>query len=86
MRATLPTARPAHAAAHLIEPYSDTMGSRFLFLCGSDPADPLVAREWRDIRPHAFHLSVRLDCPSKICWQRMYGAGGVFFLRHRGEE
>jgi hypothetical protein len=53
VRAAGPTAGPPHALAHLVEPHRDALLSGLLFFGGSDPADPLVPRQRRDVRPHA---------------------------------
>lgn len=51
MRASGPTARPAHSFAQLINPDFDTTLPGLFLLGRCDPTDPLVARQWGDIDP-----------------------------------
>jgi hypothetical protein len=81
MRTTGPTAGPAHALAHLVKPDGDTAFSSYVFLSGGDPADPLVARQRRNVRPHLSCNRVRMDCILEICRKPMYHTGGALFFR-----
>ena len=51
MNAAGPAARSAHSPFHLRESLLDTDISRLRFLAAYDPADPLVARERRNVLP-----------------------------------
>ena len=53
-----PTAGAAHAASKLRECLLDTDTPRLRFLARDDPADPLIAREGRNIFPY---------CPRRRC-------------------
>lgn len=46
-----PTTRPARSFYKLRTRPLDPVASRPRFLSGDDPADPLIAREWRNIFP-----------------------------------
>lgn len=71
MWAPRPTARPAHAAAHLIDAHFDaTLSGGFLF-GRSNPTDPLVTRQRGEIGPKAFSNSIELDSLSEIFWKLM---------------
>jgi len=61
VRASGPTARPAHASAQLIDADLDATLPSLLLLRRCDPTDPLVARQRCDIYPKAFHGGVGLD-------------------------
>ena len=78
-----PTARPAHASAHLIDTDPDaTLPCSFL-LGRSDPADPLVSRQRRDIGPEARGHGIELDGISEICGQLMNRAVRELLSVHR---
>ena len=47
-----PTTRPAHPAFELGDSLPDTDTPRFRFFAGRNPANPLIARERRNIVPH----------------------------------
>jgi hypothetical protein len=53
VRASRPTARPAHASSHLIYADFDATFSGGILLGRRDPTYPLVARQWSDIDPEA---------------------------------
>ncbi len=52
MDTTRPTTRPTHSTFKLRECLLDTDTPRLRFLAGRNPANPLIAREWRDIFPY----------------------------------
>ena len=69
VRASRPAARPAHASAHLVDADLDAT-----FPCGilpgrSNPADPLVSGERRNVVPQAPGRKVGHDGISKVCRQ-----------------
>ena len=68
MRASRPATRPSRAASHFIEADRDATRSGLIFLGRDNPANPLIARERRNIRPQRLRLSIRLNRPAKICW------------------
>ena len=52
MRTACPATGAAHAAFELRECLFDTYTPRFRLFAGDDPANPLVARERRNILPY----------------------------------
>ena len=52
MNTTGPAAGSAHSALKLRECLLDTDTSRLRFFAGDDPANPLIARERRNILPY----------------------------------
>jgi hypothetical protein len=74
VRASRPTARPAHAAPHFIEANLNSPLPCGVFLRRRDPADPLISGHGSDLRPKAFRRGVRLDGFSEVCWQPMHRA------------
>ena len=67
MRASGPTARPAHSSAHLIDADLDAAFPRVFFLGRCDPTDPLVSRQWGDIGPEAHGRGVGFDGNPEVC-------------------
>jgi len=68
VRASGPTARPAHASPHLIDADLDAALPSGVLLGRSDPTDPLVPRQRGDIGPEALGSGVRFDGPPEVCW------------------
>jgi hypothetical protein len=68
VRASGPTAWPAHASPHLVDADLDAALPSGFLLGRSDPTDPLVPRQRGDIGPEALGSSVRFDSPPKVCW------------------
>ena len=85
MRATGPTARPAHPVAHFIEADLDPAVSGVSLLRRRHPADPLIARQRRDIRPDIPHHTVRADGFAKIRWHFVHRFFFGHFLLYRRE-
>jgi len=82
MRASRPTAGPAHAALHLIDADLDTA-----FPCGSllgrrDPTDPLIPSQRRDIGPQLLGRRAGLDGRTKIGGQGMHRPAREFLGCH----
>src|SRR5215469_7700636 len=75
MRASRPTARPAHAFSHFIETDFYAAVPRLVFLGGGDPAYPLIACQWRNARPYIHDNCVGLDRLAKICRHWVHRAG-----------
>ena len=82
VRASGPTAWPAHAQTHLINVDLDAAFPSRLLLGRSDPTDPLVARQRSYLGPEAYRSGVRFDGSPEICWQLMNRAVSDFFRRH----
>ena len=82
MRASRPTARPAHASPHLIDADLDAALPGGFLLGRSDPTDPLVSRQRGDIGPKALGGGVKPDGFSEICWQLMDRAVREFLTGH----
>ena len=86
VRASGPTARPAHASPHLIDADLDAAFPRGFLLGRSDPTDPLVSRQRGDIGPNARGSGVKLDGFSEICWQLMDRAVREFLTGHTSKR
>jgi hypothetical protein len=82
VRASGPTARPAHASPHLINADLDAALPGGFLLCRSDPADPLVSRQRSDIGPEALRSGVAFDGLPEVCRQLMNRAVSHFLSRH----
>jgi hypothetical protein len=74
VRASGPTARPAHASAQFIDTDLDPAFPSLFFLGRCDPTDPLVSRQWGDIGPKAFRIAVGFDSFSEISRQFVHRA------------
>ena len=72
VRAAEPTTRSAHAAFHFGNCFLDTDVARLLKLARRDPADPLVARERRDVLPQSKYFRLRDYSLSKVFGKFMY--------------
>ena len=66
VRTSGPAAGPPHAFAHFVEPCGYAAASRFIFLAGGNPADPLVARTRRNVLPYAPDDGIGLNCFPKV--------------------
>ncbi len=76
MRATGPTTRPAHSFLKLRAHSLDVLPSGFRLLDGENPADPFIAREWRNILPCRSRRWVRSKDLSQISWHFVYHTSG----------
>jgi hypothetical protein len=82
VRASGPTARPAHASAHLIDSDLDAAFPGLFFLGRCDPTDPFVSRKWRDIGPEALRSGIGFyGCP-EICRQFVHRAARDLLSSH----
>ena len=86
VRASGPTTRSAHAAAHLINADLDAALSGGFLLGRSDPTDPLVTCQWRDIRPEVLGPGIELDRLSEIRRQFMHRAVREFLSGHSSKR
>ena len=59
VRTTWPATRPAHSLFKFRAYPLNVLPSGFRFLDGDNPADPLIAREWRNILPFCPRRRVR---------------------------
>ena len=82
VRASGPTARPAHASLHLINADLDAPLPGGFLLGRSDPTDPLVSGQRGNIGPEALGSDVRFDGLSEVGWQFMNRAVSDFLSRH----
>ena len=74
VRASGPTARPAHASAQLIDADLDAALPSLFFLGRRDPTDPFVSRQWSDIDPEALRSGIGFYGFPDICWQFVHRA------------
>jgi hypothetical protein len=82
VRASGPTARPAHAGVHLINAKLDAALSRRFLLGRSDPTDPLVTCERGEVGPKPRGCRIELDGLSEICGELMNRAVREFLSGH----
>ena len=86
VRAARPTARPAHASAHLIDADFDAALPCLFLLGGRDPTDPLIPRERGDLSPKALHGGIGYDRSAKIGWQPMERAAREVCISHNQDS
>ena len=82
MRASGPTAWPAHAGVHLINSNLDAALSGSFLFGRSDPTDPLVTCERGEVGPKPRGCGIELDGLSKICGELMNSAVREFLSGH----
>ena len=82
MNTTRPAAGAAHPAFELRESLLDANSPRFRFFAGDDPANPFIAREWRNIFPYRFRRRRLNQGLLPIIRHRMYCATGKLILGH----
>ena len=82
MRTAWPATRPAHSFLEFRAYPFNVLPSGFRFLDGDNPADPLVAREWRNILPFGPRNGIGNENLSQIWWYIVYRARGDGFLGH----
>jgi hypothetical protein len=70
---------------HFVKTDGDATFSGFVLLGRRNPADPLIARQWRNIRPQLPRNSVGVDCFAQIrrdsMWHLWRALGQHYFLR-----
>jgi hypothetical protein len=81
-----PTARPAHATAHLINSDLDAALSGGFLLGRGDPTDPLVTRQRGNVRPKVLGCGIQLDRLSEICRQLVHCAVREFLRGHASKR
>jgi hypothetical protein len=77
-----PTARPAHATAHLINSNLDAALSGGFLLGRGHPTDPLVTRQRGNVGPKVRDCGIQLDRLSEICRQLVNCAVREFWSGH----
>jgi hypothetical protein len=82
VRTAWPATRPAHSFIKFRAYPLNVLPSGFRFLDGDHPADPLIAREWRNILPFCHCHRVRNENLSQIRRYTVYRARGDSFLGH----
>jgi hypothetical protein len=82
VRASGPTARPAHASLHLIDANLNAALSGGILLGRSNPTDPLVSRQRGYVGPEVLGSGIKLDGFSEICRQLMDRAIREFLTSH----
>jgi len=83
MRATRPTTRPAHSLYKLRACPFDSATPRLRFPGGLNPANPLIAREWRNILPRRPCRWGRSKDFSQIRRHFVHRSSGNFFFVHK---
>src|ERR1700686_483448 len=77
-----PATRPAHSFLNFCAYPLNVLPSGFRPLDGDDPADPFIAREWRNILPFCSRRRVRNENFSQIRWYSVYRTTGDRSLGH----
>lgn len=83
VRTSRPATRPAHSFFKFRAYPLNVLPSGFRFLDGDNPADPLIAREWRNILPFFERRRVRKENFPQIRRHTVYCASGDRFFAHR---
>src|SRR5579862_4695796 len=86
MWASGPTARPAHAAAHLINSNLDAALSGHFLLGRGNPTDPLVTRQRGNVGPQVLGCGIEQDGLSEICRQFVNCAVLEFLRGHTSKS
>ena len=86
MWASGPTARPAHATAHLINSNLDAALSGDFLLGRGNPTDPLVTRQRGNVGPKVLGCGIQLDGLSEICRQFVNCAVLEFLSGHTSKR
>jgi hypothetical protein len=76
VRTSRPTTGSAHAFSHFVETDDYTAISGLVLFSGCDPANPLIAREWRNACPYVGDNWVGFDCFAKILRHLVDSTGG----------
>ena len=82
VRTAWPATRPAYPFLQFCPDPLNVLPSRFRFLDGDNPADPFIARKWRNILPLCPRRRVRNENLSQIRWHTVHRARGNRFLAH----
>ena|SRR6266566_3013458 len=82
MRTAWPATRPARSFLKFRAYALNVLPSGFRFLDGDNPADPLIARERRNVLPFCPCGRVRNENVSQIRWYTVDRASGDRFLGH----
>lgn len=82
MRATGPAARPAHSVEKLRARELDPAAPRLRFLGVQNPANPFIAREWRNIFPCGSRRRRRSKGFSQVRWHLVRHAAHDSFFSH----
>jgi len=82
MWASGPTARPAHATAHLVNSHLNAALPGGFLLGRGDPTDPFVARQRGNVGPKVAGCAIQLDGLSEICRQFVNCAVREFLSGH----
>ena len=82
VRTAWPATRPPHSFLEFRAHALDVLPSSFRFLDGDDPADPLIAREWRNILPPLPRHRIGNENLPQIWRYAVYRASGDRFPGH----
>src|ERR1700740_1886205 len=82
VRTAAPAARPAHSFLKFRAYSLNVLSSRFRFLDGDNPADPLIASEWRNVLPFCPRHGVGNENLSQIRPYAVYRSRREHFLVH----
>jgi hypothetical protein len=83
VRTAWPATRPAHSFLEFRAYPLNMLSSGFRFLDGDNPADPLIAREWRNILPFFPSNGIGNENFSQIRWYVVHRARRDRFLAHK---
>ena len=82
VRTARPATRPAYSFFKFRAHPLNVLPSGFRFLDGDNPANPLIAREWRNILPFCPRRRIRAENFSQIRRHTVDRASGDHFLGH----
>jgi hypothetical protein len=82
VRTAWPATRSAHSFLEFRTYPLNVLPSSFWLLDGDNPADPLIAREWRNVLPFCPSNGIGNENLSQIRWYIVYRARGDRFLAH----
>ena len=82
VRTAWPATRPAHSFLKFRAYPLDVLPSGFRFLDRDNPANPLIACQWRNVLPFCQCHGVRNENLSQIRWYGVYRARRERFLVH----
>ncbi len=82
MDTTNPTTRTAHTFFKFAHGSPYMVFASFFFLYKRNPANPFIARKWREALPQFKSCLVRCESFFKILWQSMHRAAGNLLCSH----
>jgi hypothetical protein len=82
MHTPSPATRPAFPCHKILTHNFYSALSRFLFFRGSDPAKPLIPREWCNVLPHLAHIGSGGKYAAEVCWDSVNNTCTNMYFAH----